>query len=268
MKLKILSLDKKEQGSKDLPNQFNEEFRPDLIKRAVHALQANKRQPYGAKGDAGKRHSAFVSKRRRKYRGTYGIGQSRTPRKVLSRSGTRFFFVGAFAPQTVGGRRSHPPKPQKQWQKKINRKENKKAIRSAISATINKEVVKARGHNIPKDYPFIIDNKVEDIKKTKELSSILNKFGFKEELKRSAKKKVRAGKGKLRGRKYRRKKSILFVVSKKCNLLKSADNIPGVDIVDVKSLNAEILAPGALPGRLTLWSKSAIELMEKENLFL
>ena len=47
----------------------------------------------------------------------------------------------------------------------------------------------------------------------------------------------------------------------------AAKNIPGVDVVEVKSLNAELLAPGAKPGRLTLWSSAAIEVMGKEKLF-
>ena len=117
MKLKIISTENKAIGEVNLPSQFNEPVRPDLIKRAVHALQANRRQPYGASEEAGKRHSAYLSKRRRKYRGTYGIGQSRTPRKVMTRRGTQFFYVGAFAPQTVGGRRAHPPKSKKNWWK-------------------------------------------------------------------------------------------------------------------------------------------------------
>lgn len=267
MKLKIIDSENKVIGEKDLPSQFNEILRPDLIKRAVHALQANRRQPYGASEDAGKRHSAYLSKRRRAYRGTYGIGQSRTPRKVMTRRGTRFFYVGAFAPQTVGGRRAHPPKAEKIWKKKINKKEKKKAIRSAIAATIVQEVVKARGHLFPDNYPFIIESKIEQINKTKNLKIILKKIGLKEELTRTKKKKVRAGKGKLRGRKYKKKIGPLLVVSKECNLLKSGKNIPGVDVVKVQNLNAEVLAPGAKPGRLTLWSKDAIELLEKKNLF-
>lgn len=267
MKLKIISSENNVIGEKDLPSQFNEILRPDLIKRAVHALQANRRQPYGASENAGKRHSAYLSKRRRAYRGTYGIGQSRTPRKVMTRRGTRFFYVGAFAPQTVGGRRAHPPKAEKIWKKKINKKEKKKAIRSAIAATIVQEVVKARGHISPDNYPFIIESKIEQINKTKDLKIILKKIGLKEELTRTKKKKVRAGKGKLRGRKYKKKIGPLLVVSKECNLLKSGKNIPGVDVVKVQSLNAEVLAPGAKPGRLTLWSKDAIELLEKKNMF-
>jgi large subunit ribosomal protein L4e len=55
----------------------------------------------------------------------------------------------------------------------------------------------------------------------------------------------------------------LIVVSEKKGLVNAAGNIPGVDIVTVKNLNAEILAPGTHPGRLTLWTSSAIEQITK-----
>src|SRR3989344_2751925 len=108
-KVAVFNLNKNKVADKDLPVQFNEEYRPDLIKRAVHALMSAARQKYGAHPDAGMRHSSKLSKRRRNYRGCYGLGISRVNRKILSRRGTRFNWVGAFSPQTVGGRRSHPP---------------------------------------------------------------------------------------------------------------------------------------------------------------
>ena len=72
----------------------------------------------------------------------------------------------------------------------------------------------------------------------------------------------------MRGRKYKRKKGMLIVVSDDCKLIKAASNIAGLDVVDVKKINAELLAPGAKPGRLTLWSESALDGMEKEKLFM
>ena len=267
MKLSILEASKNKIGEITLPSQFNEDVRPDLIKRAVLALQSNNRQPYGASPTAGKRASAKLSKRRRAYRGMYGFGISRIPRKILSRRGRRMFWVGAFAPGTVGGRRAHPPKAEKELGKKINKKERKKAIRSAISATLNNDLVKDRGHIVPENYPFVLDEKIESLSKTKEVISILHSFGLEKELARIKNRNIRPGKGKARGRKYRTKKGPLIVVSKENKLEKSATNILGVDVVNVKSLNAEILAPGAVPGRLTLWTKSAIETMEKEKLF-
>lgn len=268
MKLNVIDVSNNKKGEKDLPSQFNEEIRPDLIKRAVLTIQSNKRQSYGASPEAGKRASALLSKRRHKYRGMYGHGISRVPRKIMSRSGTRFNWTGAFAPGTVGGRRAHPPKAEKIWKKDINEKERRMAIRSAISATALKDVVEGRGHILPESYPFIVDVKMESLSKTKEVHDFLKKIGFGEELARVSKRKIRAGKGKSRGRKYVKKKGPLIVVSKQCKAIDATKNILGVDIIKVKDLNAEVLAPGANAGRATLWSEGAIDALSKEGLFL
>jgi large subunit ribosomal protein L4e len=177
-------------------------------------------------------------------------------------------WVGAFSPQTVGGRRSHAPKAEKNFEKVINKKENRKAIRSAISATIDKAIVSERGHKIPENYPFIIDSSFEALNKTKEVQDLFAKLGFTEELERSIVRKIRAGIGKMRGRRYKRKKSILVVVSGECEVEKAVQNVPGVDVAQVNALNAELLAPGTAPGRITLWTEKAVEEMEKNNLFL
>ncbi len=267
MKLKILDATNTEKGSKELPAVFSEEIRPDLIKRAVESLQANTRQPYGADPRAGKKCSAELSRRRRKYRGSYGHGISRVPRKILSRNGTRFNWTGAFAPGTVGGRRAHAPKASKIWAKKLNIKERRKAIRSAIAATVIPETVKERGHSAPDNYPFIINNDFETFTKTKQVVDALSKLGFGAEMERSSEVTIRAGKSRLRGRKYRKRKGPLFVVGNDCPLLRSASNVAGVDAVIVDALNAELLAPGTYPGRLTLFTESAIERLDKEQLF-
>ena len=263
----IQDLEGKKVKEVKLPEQFKEPYHPDLIKRAVLTIQSNKRQPYGASLSAGKRASVKISKRRHNYRGCYGRGISRIPRKVTWHRGTQFGFTAAFAPGTVGGRKAHPPKSEKNWNKKINIKEKRKAIRSAISATINLDLVKQRNHLPPKNYPFIIDSKIEGLQKTKEVKQTLEKLGFKDELKRIESKKVRAGKGKSRGRKYKKKTGPLIVVSSNCKLIKSSTNIPGIKIIEVKKLNTELLAPGTQAGRLTLFTDKAIEIMEKEKLF-
>lgn len=267
MKLKVLDKDNKETKTVSLPAQFNEPVREDLVKRAVLALQSARRQKYGSNPEAGQRYSSFVSKRRHKYKSTYGIGQSRTPRKVLNSRGTRFYFVGATAPQTVGGRRAHPPKSEKEWAHKINIRERRKAIRGALAATLNQNLVTQRGHFIPDSYPFALDASFESLDKTKEVLAALQKLGFQKELDRAQTTTIRAGVGKRRGRKTVTKKSVLFVVSKDCPLLKAAANITGVDIVPVQSLNAELLAPGTHPGRVTLFTDAALDALEQHQLF-
>ena len=265
--MKVINLEGKKIREINLPKQFSEPYHPNLIKRAILAIHGNKRQPYGASPRAGLRYSSTLSKRRKKYKGSYGKGISRTPRKVMWRRGTQFGYVGATAPGTRGGRKAHPPKAEKIFSKKINVKERRKAIRSALAATFNLELMKKRNHQIPEEFPFIIEDNFENIEKTKDVKDILKKLGFEKELERCEKKKVRAGKGKTRGRKYKKKTGPLVVVSKKCKLEKSIINIPGLEIMEIKNINAELLAPGTHAGRLTIYTESAINMLEKEKLF-
>ena len=123
MKADLLSIEGTKVKSIDLPNQFNEEVREDIIKRAFLAFESRKRQPYGAYKLAGKRAAVRLSKRRHHYKGSYGRGISRSPRKTIVRRGSQFIWVGAFAPNTVGGRRAHPPKSEKILERGINKKE-------------------------------------------------------------------------------------------------------------------------------------------------
>ena len=267
MNLKILSTTASEKGSKKMPSQFDEPVRVDLIKRAVETVMSNDRQQYGADPMAGKRHAVKISRRRRDYKGAYGAGISRVPRKILSRNGTQMNWRGAFAPGMVGGRRAHPPKAERIFAKKLNIKERRKAIRSALAATLDKDIVARRGHKAPQLYPFILDAATETIAKTSEVVALLEKLNFKDELARAAIKNIRAGVGKGRGRPYQTRIGPLIVVSKDCPLRKAAKNIAGVDVVEVNRLNASLLAPGTHAGRLTLFTDAALDRMDKEGLF-
>lgn len=248
------------------PKQFDEDVRMDLIKRAVLAIQSHNIQPYGNFEMAGMQHVTKISRRRRDYKTSYGHGISRVPRKIMSRNGTRMNWVGALASGTVGGREAHPPKAYKVVAEKINKKEKRKAIRSALSASVIKELVEKRGHKVT-DYPIIIETKAEDLEKTKDVILMLQKLGLTEELERASVKTIRAGKGKMRGRKYKKRKGPLIVVSKNCPLMKAAKNIAGVDIVEAKNVNAELLAPGAIVGRLTIYTESSLKKIHDEKLF-
>ncbi|HII29774.1 50S ribosomal protein L4 [Candidatus Woesearchaeota archaeon CG08_land_8_20_14_0_20_47_9] len=264
MEIPILSISNSEIGRKELPDQFSEPVNSDIIRRAVQVIELNNRQPYGAKSDAGKRHSAKLSRRRRDYRGSYGIGISRVPRKIMSRRGARFNMKGAFAPGTVGGRRAHPPKA-RLWKQKINRKERRKAIRSALAATMIRQAVEKRGHKLPEKYPFVIENKLEKISRTKQMYEALCNLGFKPELERAGR---RGGRGKgVRGRGKRTKSSLLIIVSDQCNAIRASSNISGVEGCTVGRLNARLLAPGGMPGRITLFSEGAIDKLKEKMLF-
>ena len=229
----------------DLPEIFNTPYRPDVIRKSFNSLHSNKRQPYGADPYAGKKHAtASVGK---------GRGQSRVPRLTQGRR-------AALAPCVVGGRRAHPPKAERDWSEKINKKEKLLAKNSAIAATANKDIVVKRGHKFDEKItlPIIIEDKFEDIKKTKDVIEALDKIGIYDDVTRAANgKHIRAGKGKTRGRKYKTPKSIL-IVSSKDEIQKSSSNLIGIDIVKPKLINIEHLAPGGDAGRLTIFTKSAL----------
>ena len=266
MKADILDLNGSKVGTLELPPQFEEPIRLDLIKKAVLVVQNNNRQPYGAYPEAGKRPSVRISKRRRDYKTSYGHGISRSPRKVIWHRGRQFGWVGAFAPNTRGGRRSHPPKAEKDFSQDMNINERRKAIRSAISASLNKNLLQK--NNYTSKAPLIIAEELERLNKTKEIKNLLVSLGLKIELSNTLKKKTKTGSSRLRGRKYRIKKGPLIVVSQKCSLMNAASNIPGLNISIVHNLNAELLAPGANPGRLIIWSNKSIERLGKEKLFM
>jgi large subunit ribosomal protein L4e len=247
--------------SVDLPSQFDTPYRPDVIKRAVLAVQSRRRQPHGVDELAGKKNTAQSWQT--------GHGRSRMPR--IKGSGTGAANKAGFAPGTVGGRVAHPPEARKVIIERINKNENRLAIRSAIAASSNPEFVKARGHrvdNVP-SIPLVVSSKLESLATTKEVHETMIALGLGDDLERASNgRSIRAGKGKMRGRKMKIPKSLLIVVGTDSGISKAARNIPGVDIAEVHGLNAELLAPGTHAGRLVVWTTSAINRLEKENLFI
>jgi large subunit ribosomal protein L4e len=167
---------------------------------------------------------------------------------------------GRRVPQAVKGRAAHPPKTEKDRTLDMNTKERKLAVRSAIAATTDAELVAERGHRFEEDLalPLVVSDEFEDLVKTKEVLAFLEAVGADADIERADEgKTVRAGRGTTRGRKYKRPKSILFVTSEEPS--KAARNLAGVDVATAANVSAEDLAPGAHPGRLTIWTESAVE---------
>ena len=255
-----------------LPSVFESEIREDLVRSAVHASRANRRQAYGHNEHDGKRAPQPGMKHSVEWWGK-GRGVSRIMRKTGQRT-------GAQNPHTRGGRRAHGPKVAKDWSQKLNSKQRTLARNSAIAASINPEMVSSRGHNFDDKvrFPIVIDGYKEsrgestekyDLESlplqnsTRKFVAMMKGLGLGEDLDRAKSgRTIRAGKGTMRGRKYRTPKSLLLVVAGRNGLHKAARNVPGVDVVAAKDLCAEDLAPGGDMGRLTVWTKAAIKAME------
>ncbi|MHA2270611.1 MAG: 50S ribosomal protein L4 [Candidatus Hodarchaeales archaeon] len=243
-----------------LPSIFSTVLRSDVIGRAVVASQANRMQPHGTNPRAGKKTSAASW-------GT-GHGMARVPRVKGSRHprGSQ----GALAPFTVGGRKTHPPVVNKNYSEKINRKERQMAIRSAIAATANPVLVETRGHIVDEvpELPLVVIDDFEEIARTAEASNVLASFGIWPDIEKAKKRrsKIRAGRGSRRGRRHRSGKSVLVVTNRSdAPVIRAMRNLSGVDAVPVKSLNAELLAPGTHPGRLVLWTESAFRALDNPS---
>ena len=251
---KVFDLNGKKVGKVRLSPIFKTPARPDVIKRAVVAIQSHRFQPQGRDILAGKRTTA-------ESRGV-GLGIARVAR--VKGRGQR----AAFIPFAVGGRATHPPVVEKKIKKKIPRKEMRLALRSAVAATASKEIVASRGHmvdDVP-DFPLVVVDEIQGLKKTKEAEEAFIHIGVWPDIFRvKESRKVRAGKGKMRGRKMKQAVGPLLVISKNEGIAEAARNLPGVDITSVDNLNVELLAPGTHPGRLTVWTSSAFE--KVDNLF-
>jgi len=242
MNTTVHDLDGGDAGSVELPGVFETPFRPDLIGRAVTVAQANRKQAYGADEFAGMRTPAesFGS----------GRGLAHVPRSEN---------VARRVPHAVSGRRAHPPKAEKDQTKDLNDKERRLAVRSAIAATTDVALVADRGHAFDEDLelPLVVSDEFESLEKTQEALGVLEALGVDADIERADEgRSVRSGRGKSRGRKYRQPKSILVVTSEEPS--RAARNLAGVDVATAREVNAEDLAPGAHPGRLTLWTESAV----------
>ena len=226
---------------------FDSEYRPDLIKKAVLAAAANGRQPYGPAPGAGMRHSVSTWGK--------GRGTARVQRVHDGRKATE-------SPNNVSGRRAHPPVPERIWAQKVNKKELKLARLSALAATGCADCVKARGHQFDDkvSFPVVVDDDFENVASTKEVSEIFDMIGIGYDVERAKDgTKIRAGRGKMRNRRYRTPVSVLIVVSdREVPIFKSASNLPGVEVETVSTLNTSILAPGGDAGRLTVYTRSAM----------
>ncbi len=258
MKAKILTIEGKEKGTIELPKCFSEKIREDIVAKVLEAKKSQ--QPYSPSPVAGKQHAARgkIKHLRHVWKSGYGRGRSRIPRKQMSRRGSQFVQVGAEVPFARGGMRAHPPKILSMMNfKKINKKEMRIALASVLSATIDEKIVKNRYERLKdkkiSELPLIVETKINSLK-TKDLLASLKKILGKELFEVAIKKKsIRAGKGKMRGRKYKSSAGMLLVTGENEDL-----KIKAFDVRNVKSLSVTDLAKGGV-GRLTMYTENAIK---------
>jgi len=257
MKTKILDINGKEKGSIELPKFFSEPVREDIVAKVLEARKT--RQPYAPSPVGGKQHSASgkIQHTRKVWKTMQGKGISRVPRKIMSRRGSQFNWVGAEIPNAVGGRRAHPPKVISMINtKKINKKENAIAFKSALSATANEKIVekkysRLKGKKIS-GLPFVVESKIASLKAKELISSLKKILGetlFEVSLKKRS---VRSGIGKLRGRRYKKNAGALLVTGNKEKLKTNV-----IDVQNAKSLNVTDLANGGA-GRITIYTEEAV----------
>ena len=247
----VLDLQGKPSGEISLPTVFETRLRLDIIRRAAVAQQSHRFQPQGRNPMAGKRTTAE----------SFGVGRgiSRVPRV----GGHGPLSGGAaFAPGTVGGRSAFPPVTAKTLAKQINRNERRLALRSAIAATGTDEIVRKRGHKFGSDkqLPLVVSDEVEKLSKSSEARSFLVSIGVWEDIVRVRKsKRIKAG-----GRRVHAVGPL--VVLGEGNTARTAlRNFEGVNVVSANDLSVEMLAPGTHPGRLTIWSESAVKKLAERN---
>ena len=263
MKSHVLDIDGKKGKEITLPSAFSSTVRQDIVAKVVEARKT--RQPYSPSPVGGKQHSASgkIQHTRHVWKTMQGKGISRVPRKIMSRRGSQFNWVGAEIPNAVGGRRAHPPKIISMINtKRINKKEMTLALKSALAATADEKLVSNRYERLRdkkiSGLPLVVESKITNLKAKDLIASLKKVLGevlFEVSLKQRS---VRSGKGKLRGRKYKKNLGLLLVVGDKEKLKTNV-----IDVKDVNGLNVTDLANGGV-GRLTMYTEEAIrEIGEK-----
>lgn len=249
-KINVYDLEGNKKGLIDKPGIFSIKPRKDLIQMVNSAFQSKNKSIQGRDPSAGLKNISEGW-------GT-GFGMSRAPRRKGSGFPTSRH-VGR-VPFAKGGRRTHPLKATKVPFRKVNKKINRLSIISTISASGSNVWVKNRGYELQEipEVPLVVDDKIQTIKKTAKIHSILCNLGFKDELTKLKKgRRIRSGKGKIRGRKYKSKRGMIVIIKEDFGIVKALRNIPGIDIIKVENMSIKSLAPGGVSGRLILWTQSA-----------
>jgi large subunit ribosomal protein L4e len=244
-----------------LPTVFTSPIRPDIVQQVHTGMAKNKRQPYSVSEKAGHQTSAE----------SWGTGRAvaRIPR--VSGGGTHRAGQAAFGNMCRSGRMFAPTKIWRKWHIKVNQGQKRYATCSALAASAAPPLLMARGHQIMTipEVPLVIDSALFDgasLARTSASLALLKAVGAGPDLdKVKGSKKLRAGKGKLRGRRHRQRRGPLVVYDPEVDgkeLVKGFRNLPGVETSPVTALNLLQLAPGGHLGRFVVWTSAAFKALD------
>jgi large subunit ribosomal protein L4e len=235
-----------------LPSVFTTPLRPDLVRYIHTNMDKNHRQAYANKSESGYGYAAA----------SWGTGRavSRIPR--ISGSGTHIGSAGAFGNMCRGGGMFAPTKTWRRWHRKVNVTQKRHAAATAIAASALPALVMARGHRVEEvaELPLVVSEGAEGISKTKKAVEFLKKLGLESELEKVlASKKIRAGQGKMRNRRYTMRRGPLVIYKEDNGISRAFRAIPGVELCCVSRMNLLKLAPGGTFGRLIVWTAPAFK---------
>jgi large subunit ribosomal protein L4e len=158
-----------------------------------------------------------------------------------------------------------PTKIWRRWHRRINVNQKRYAVASALAASAVPALVMARGHRVEEvpELPLVVDNSLQGVRKTAQAYKIMQTLGASDDCdKAKSSKKIRAGKGKMRNRRYVLRRGPLIIYDKKEGLEKAFRNLPGVETASVDRLNLLQLAPGGHMGRFCVWTQAAFEKLD------
>jgi len=165
-----------------------------------------------------------------------------------------------------------PTKVWRKWHQKINLGQKRFATVSALAASSVPALLLARGHQISQvpEVPLVVNSEVfagAAIARTSAAAALLASVGASADVdKVKGSRKLRAGKGKLRGRRHKQRRGPLVVYNSTVDgkeLVRAFRNLPGVETCDVYSLNLLQLAPGGHLGRFVIWSSAAFKSLDE-----
>lgn len=240
------------------PQVFSTAIRNDIVQFVHDNLSKNTRQASGVDKNAGMKHSAE----------SWGTGRAAARIPRIGGSGTSRSGQGAFGNMCRKGRMSFPLHTWRRWHRKVNLRQRRHALASALAASSIWGLVSARGHKIDNmpQLPLVLDNGVNQVSKTKQAIAILKNFGLFDDVERVIRSKaIRAGRGKMRNRRFKKRRGPLLIVNDDAQALcRAVRNVPGVDVLNVNRLNIRNLAPGGQLGRLLVFTEGALAELKQQ----